>query len=172
MTQPPAALERLLCHLAWAALAATAGAAQAEVQILQISDSSIAHTSTQITDAGGFTGLGATDQFCVVNTAGGGVTVQVLSAGGAAGDGMSFFARGGGGATIRYRLSLFYNDNTYGLLVSQTGQNVFTLPAVRTAVSTTACGLGNIKKVSVLADPLTPGTGSFSDTITFVVGPQ
>jgi len=133
------------------------------VQITNLADATINQNSGSPEARPGK--IGVTDAFCIVDTAGSGVTMTVTSAQG-------WVLREPGGQTLPYgflvtnpSLSESFNPPTTG------ASYVLVIPAANVVTATQFCGSGTLKK-HFWVDSL-PATGfTYTDTVTLTVSPN
>lgn len=109
--------------------------------------------------------LGVTDGFCIVDTAGSGVTLTVTSSQG-------WVLREPGGQTLPYGFLITNPSLSVSFDPPTTGASyVLIIPGANVATSVQSCGSGTLKK-HFWVDTL-PATGlTYSDTVTLTVSPN
>ncbi len=126
------------------------GTTAPQVQILGLSDSIVTPATGEIPQREGAANpqslYGSADYFCVVNTGGGAVTLNVTAD--QYGAGQMPAATAAGGSVLTYVLSMhIVGNHTVGRSFTSADPG-WTIPAGAAATSAAACGSGNVRKAA------------------------
>jgi hypothetical protein len=118
-------------------------------------------------------GIQKSDNFCVVNTAGGAVELTFTNSGGAGSDGQSWLAKNLAGQGVAYRQFISNADGTATKLVSTASGDVkFIVDPKYVVTNSEKCNVGNVRKaVELVGDPMMKGGGLYRDIVSVKISP-
>ena len=144
----------------------------ARVQVLGLTDRATSLSSSGAARSSAAGSNVVSDNFCILSSPKGAVSLTLSNSSGSSPDGQSWYAKNAAGVSMTYVQSLSNVDGSSGMTMSRVGAGPFVVTADRAVEVSTACGSGNVRKsIEPVGGALPASGGPYSDVVTLTATP-